>query len=137
MPSGRDALFESLGRFRRAWVSHGWSWDRRLECAASTFDITRSGEARGAVGLLFPQEWTHRSVKSAPPLVEHVAQTSGGVRSDQLLFSTDEVEGMIVYGLWWPWGGEGTNISMRIGMAGDAGYSEMVQLRTIFGVLDD
>lgn len=135
--AGRDALFQALRRFRHAWVSHGWSWDRRLECAASTFDLARSQEARKAAAVLFTEEWNHRTVKGAPELVQHVAETSGGVRSDQILLSTDEVDGMIGYGLWWPWGGEGSNISMRVGLAGSAGYSELVELREIFGVLDD
>lgn len=136
-PTGREGLFEALRRFRDAWVSHGWSWDRRLECVASTFDVARSGEARSAASILFTSEWGHRSLANAPEVVTQVAQMSGGVRPDQILLSTDELDGVIAYGLWWPWGAEGTNISMRVGLAGDVGYSEQIQLRTLFDTLDD
>lgn len=136
-PAGRQSLFEALRRFRDAWVSHGWSWDRRFECVASTFDVERSGEARAAAAELFISEWTHRTLQSSPPVVANVAEMTGGVRADQLLLSTDEMDGLIAYGLWWPWGAEGTNISMRVGLAGNVEYSDSVQLRTLFGTLDD
>jgi len=66
-----------------------------------------------------------------------VAEATGGVRSDQLLYAAPEVDGLIAYGLWWPWGGEGTNISMRVGLTGHTSFEDVTKLRQAFNALDD
>jgi hypothetical protein len=133
----RESLFEGLRRFHAAWVSHGWSWDRRFECVASTFDVTLSEEARRAFTGLLDRSWTKATLRRAPPLVQEVAEATGGVRSDQTLYASPEVDGIVAYGLWWPWGGEGSNISMRVGLTGQASFNDVLDLREIFGALDD
>ena len=70
-------------------------------------------------------------------MVSDVAEMTGGVRSDQFLYSTEEIDGMVAYGLWWPWGGEGTNISFRIGVAGDTSFDDTMTIRKIFNAIDD
>jgi len=132
-----DSLFDGLGRLAGAWVSHGWSWDRRFECVASTFAVTHAEEARGLVMGVLTEPWTSKTLHRAPSLIVGVAELTGGVRSDQAIYSTPEVDGVIAYGLWWPWGGEGSNISMRIGLAGPVSYDDMLRLREIFGAPDD
>jgi hypothetical protein len=69
--------------------------------------------------------------------VAEVAEMTGGVRSDQFLYAMDEADGILAYGLWWPWGGEGSNISLRIGIAGDTSYDDVVKVRQIFNAMDD
>ncbi len=136
MPS--DPLFDALGRFRQAWVSRGWSWDRRFDCVASTFDLTLIGSARDAVTGAFPHEWTSKTLKRAPEMVRLVAEMTGGVRPDQLIYamSDDDDEAVVCFALWWPWGGEGSNISLRVGLYG-ASFEEVTQLRELFGAMDD
>ncbi len=133
-----NPLFDALGRFHEAWVSRGWSWDRRFECVASTFDITRVGEARDAVADVFPYEWTSKTLKRAPDGVRMVAEMTGGVRSDQLIYAMSDDDDVVpvCFALWWPWGGEGTNISLRVGLY-DAPYDHVQRLRELFGVMDD
>ncbi len=137
MPSELDSLFERLTRFRSAWVSRGWSWDKRLDCVASTFDLLHIEEARRVAVSLFTEEWTSASLRAAPPLVVEVAEATGGVRSDQVLYALPEVRGVLAYGLWWPWGSDGTNISLRVGITGPSARGEVVRLRQIFGALED
>jgi hypothetical protein len=131
-------LFDALGRFRKAWVSRGWSWDRRFECVASTFDTSRIGEARDAVADVFPYEWTSKTLKRAPDGVQMVAEMTGGVRTDQLIYAmSDEDHEVVCYALWWPWGGENSKtISLRVGLHG-ASYDNVMLLREVFGALDD
>jgi hypothetical protein len=137
LPQDLEALFARLTRFRGVWVSRGWSWDKRLDCVSSTFDVTITDEARRAVVDHFTEEWTSSSLRSAPPLVAEIAEATGGVRNGQALFTLPEVSGVMAYGLWWPWGGEGTNISMRVGLAGRTSHDRVWRLRTVFGATDD
>jgi hypothetical protein len=132
-----DSLFDRLGRFKRDWLSRGWSWDRRLDCVASTFDIMDIDAARQLVTDLFPEAWTPANLKRAPDLVTEVADATGGVRSDQVLYAMPEIRGVLPYGLWWPWGSEGSNISMRVGLAGPGARNEIIRLRRTFGALED
>ena len=44
---------------------------------------------------------------------------------------------MLAYGLWWPWGSEGTNISLRIGLTGRSNYDDTIMLQKVFGANDD
>lgn len=132
----RDApaqrLFEALGLLRTAWPGGGWSWDNRLSCAASSFSVELSREARAAADLALRREWTRHTLRQAPALVREVAEQSGGVRDDQFLLATDPVEGLIGFGLWWPWGDEVT-ISLRVGLAGAGAESLQERLRNLFG----
>ena len=130
-------LFEDFRQFRNVWVAGGWSWDRRFECVASTFDQSRADEACRLVAGVLPERWTSATLKNAPRLIVEVADATGGVRSDQLLYATPEADGIIAYGLWWPWGGEGTNISMRVGLAGRASFDHMAKLREVFNAPDE
>lgn len=136
MANDRTELLASLGAFRTQWVSLGWSWDRRFECVASTFAYALADEARQAVSTAFPLVWKTATLKDAPALVTEIATATGGVRSDQVLYSTPEVDRIVAYGLWWPWGSGGTNISMRVGLTGPAAHSAMNELREVFGALD-
>jgi len=110
-----EPFFAALTEFRVRWPKRGWSWDGRLSCVASAFAVEQTNEANSALTPTFPNKWTHRTLPSAPPLVQQVAERSGGVRSDQLIYATNPNAGAIVYALWWPWGDD-TTITLRIGI---------------------
>ena len=73
----------------------------------------------------------------AGPGVAKISAETGGVRAGQMLLSTDAVDDLLVYGLWWPWGEEGSSISMRIGLTGTPSREELLKLRSVFNVKDD
>ncbi len=125
-------LFDRLSRFRQGWPKRGWSWDTRLSCVASSFGVDIADEAKGALDVAFVHSWTHRTLARAPSVLQQIAERTGGIRSDQILFSTEPVAGVIAFGLWWPWGDD-TTISYRIGIAG-GGYDLEDKLRETFGV---
>lgn len=135
MASEIESLFERLRSFRASWVSRGWSWDRRFECVASTFGNADAAHAHRLVAAVLTDEWNGHTLPNASPLLAELAEATGGVRSDQLLFATPTGR-VMAYGLWWPWGGEGTNISMRIGLVGQFSEDDMATLREIFGAED-
>lgn len=130
--SSLDPLFAELGRLQRAWPGGGWSWDSRLLCIASSFNVELARESRSAAALALPVEWKHSNVRDAPAIVREIAETAGGVRADQLLLCTQPVVGVIAFGLWWPWNDEIT-ISLRVGLAGRVAESDQERFREMFG----
>lgn len=130
-----DPLFERLRQLRAAWVSRGWSWDRRFDCVASTLVLDDAERARRVVSSVLTERWTGATLPKAPPAIADVATSTGGVREDQVLYATPPAP-LIAYGLWWPWGGEASNISVRIGLAGRVTNDDYNQLRDVFGIED-
>ncbi len=135
--SNRDSLFHALPTFQSAWPAGGWSWDNRFECIASTIAQGVSAKGWSVAIALFPHVWEERNLSNAPPAVAKVAAATGGVRRGQFLLSTEAVDGLLMFGLWWPWGDEGSNISMRLGFTGNATRDETLRFRNLFKVRDD
>ncbi len=136
-PPNRDSLFTPLLQFKNAWPAGGWSWDNRFTCLASTISQGSSAEGWRAAQALFAHVWDDKTVRTAPPSVAKVSVETGGVRAGQFLLSTDAVDNLLIYGLWWPWGEEGSSISMRIGLTGTPTRAELLKLRSSFNVKDD
>ena len=95
-----EPLLTQLTDFRTKWPKRGWSWDARFSCVASAFSTELVEEANAALALTFPGRWNHRTLGTAPPLVQQIAERTGGVRADQWIFSTVPSGGAIIYGLW-------------------------------------
>jgi hypothetical protein len=123
-----------MKQVRTSWPAHGWSWDTRLTCAASSFDVDHSAKARAAAATMLTTEWTSATIPQAPSAVRVVAERSGGLRAGQLLFVSTSVDAGFAYGLWWPWGNQKT-ISMRIGLGGyEPREDALERLRNALGV---
>jgi len=134
-PGSSAALFETLGQLRRNWIKGGWSWDNRFNCLASSFNVEQDAEARVVVLRYLPHEYNAKTVPTAPTQLREIAETTGGVRVDQRLYSTDLGGRLIAFGLWWPWGDE-TTISLRIGLGGYVAEADLVRLREVFDALE-
>jgi len=135
--ANRDALFRKLPAFQAAWPSGGFSWDNRFECVASTIAQGASAKGWTVVTELFPNVWEERNIATAPAPIAKVAAATGGVRRGQFLLSTEAADGLSMFGLWWPWGEEGSNISMRIGLTGNPTRDETLRFKSVFKVRDD
>jgi hypothetical protein len=127
-------LFESLGRMRAAWPTRGWSWDARLLCVTSSFTTEQEPQARKATQIALQNEWNPATIVRSPQLLRDVVERSGGIRQGQLVLSTGPVNGLLLYGLWWPWGDSET-VSLRVGLADvDPSREPCVRFRDTFGV---
>jgi hypothetical protein len=126
------ALFETLGQLRKSWIEGGWSWDDRFNCVATSFRSERARDAREIVRRFLPHEWTSTTVSGASAAVRDVADSTGGVRSNQRLYTGDAATDVLAYALWWPWG-DGATISVRVGLAGGGLEADRVRLRQTFG----
>jgi hypothetical protein len=127
-------LFDSLTRMRGSWPTRGWSWDPRLQCCTSSFTTEQEPAARTATAMALTTEYTSATIIRAPQALRDVADRAGGVRVGQLVLSCGPVAGLIVYGLWWPWG-DGETVSLRVGLAdADPQREPSLKFRDVFGV---
>ncbi len=123
-----DALGEELS----------WKWDDRFEAALAEFQIKSRDPIHEILSQHFNIIWDTSNIGSAPDHVLTINRNLGGIRSGQLLFTTEpNVEG-ILFCAWWPWG-NGTTISIRIAqfINGDdetAYAGQMDLFRSWFGV---
>jgi hypothetical protein len=128
------ALLEAFKGVRAAWPARGWSWDTRLSCVTSSFVTEVEAEARAAVRMALPNEWTPGTIGRAAPGVRELAEKTGGLRAGQFIFSSAPIGVFFGYGLWWPWG-DAMTTSVRIGLGGAELRQEVHErLRDVFGV---
>lgn len=127
-------MFESLARMKAAWPTRGWSWDPRLLCITSSFTTEQEPQARQATQVALQNEWTASTIVRSPQQLRDVVERAGGVRQGQLVLSTGPVNGLLLYGLWWPWG-DAETVSLRVGLADiDPNREPYGRFREIFGV---
>lgn len=129
-----QAMFDGLARMKASWPTRGWSWDPRLLCCTSSFTTEQEPAARQAVTLALPTEYTSATIARAPQQLRDVTERAGGVRAGQIVLSNGPINGLLVYGLWWPWG-DGETVSLRVGLAEvDPNREPSLKFRDVFGV---
>lgn len=129
-----QSLFDSLGLMKASWPTRGWSWDPRLLCITSSFTVEQEPAARAATRIALQNEWTSATLLRAPQALRDVVERAGGIRQGQIALSTGPVNGLLAYGLWWPWG-DGETVSLRVGLADvDPNREPYIRFRDVFGV---
>jgi hypothetical protein len=129
-----QSIFDTLTKLRGGWPSSEWTWDPRFECLTSSFDSADVPRARSVLDTAVPVEWSSTTIADAPEAVSALAKRCGGLRPGQLLRSGDDVAGLLLFALWWPWG-DGSKVSVRFGITGADRPKEMSpQLRALYGV---
>lgn len=127
-------MFRALETFRKAWVKQGWSWDYRISCVASSFHVDLTQEAEEAINSVFNEVYDHRTLSRSPEAIQEVAETVGGIRADQRLYTLRTGGRLSPFALWWPWGDEIT-ISLRVGLAGYSSDQDYQRLQREFNAL--
>ena len=123
-------LLERLTLLRDSWPNPPWSWDGRFQTVAASFSKEQEPKARASAMHAFPRGWTAKSLETAPPEMQAIANKTGGLRSGQRLLAGDEMFAPQLFGLWWPWGG-GDTITLRIGVTDPA---QLTAIRELFGI---
>ena len=90
-----------------------WKWDDWVGTILAEFEAERSAEIRTLLGKFLPVSYDSGSMKDAPAIVQSIDKNLGGLRSGQLLFSSDPAKESFVFCAWWPWG-NGKTVSIRI-----------------------
>ncbi|MGA9178952.1 MAG: hypothetical protein WBZ05_17050 [Desulfobacterales bacterium] len=90
-----------------------WKWDQRFEAFLAEFSADKRDEFRSILERDFSNVWDSSNIREAPDIVKMCNNNFGGLRSGQLLFTTDPSQDVFICGAWWPWG-DGRTISLRI-----------------------
>jgi hypothetical protein len=115
-----------------------WEWDDRFGGVLAAFEVADKNRVFGVIDTQFSQAWDSASISDAPDSVSGALQNFGGLTTNQLLFTSDLTQDVILLALWWPWG-DGTTISIRLvpyGLDTSDGEKEEVQaaLKEAFGL---
>lgn len=90
-----------------------WKWDDWVGTILAEFGVTQKKDIRSLLEKHLPVAFDIDSIEDAPAIVRALDDQLGGIRSGQLLFSSDPSQESFVFGAWWPWG-DGETISIRI-----------------------
>lgn len=89
-----------------------WRLDDRFVGALAEFETESKDFVMAKIAEQLPETWDSANIKDAPKVIGTAMKDYGGLQSEQLLFTSDTSEGVILLGLWWPWS-NGTKISIR------------------------
>jgi len=103
----------SRERLNASWGVLSWKWDQRFEAFLAEFSVDKRDEFRSILERDFSNVWDSSNIREAPDVVKMCNNNFGGLRSGQLLFTTDPSQDVFICGAWWPWG-DGRTISLRI-----------------------
>ena len=109
--SGIEKVSREL--LRASWGVFSWKWDDYFEAFLTEFSADNGDEFRTILERDFSKVWNSSNIHGAPDIVKMCNNYFGGLRSGQLLFTTDPSQGVFVCGAWWVWG-NGKTISFRI-----------------------
>ena len=96
-----------------SWGVFSWKWDDYFEAFLTEFSADNGDEYRAILERDFTKIWDSSNIHEAPDIVQKCSNNFGGLRSGQLLFTTNPIQDVFVCGAWWPWG-DGETISLRI-----------------------
>jgi len=115
-----------------------WKWDSWLETVLAEFGVDNKDSTRAILERYLSSTWNSSNIGKAPDIVQIINSNLGGLRSGQLLFTSDPSQDAIIFCAWWPWG-DGKTISIRIAplymKLSDSEKAEQIQLfKRWFGI---
>lgn len=126
-------VFEKLTLLHRGWPEPSWTWDPRFSMIASSFDSALEMPARASAAHALSYAWSSTTLPTAPAGLRSLCERTGGLRAGQMLMA-GKAGGVVLYGLWWPWGG-GAKITLRLGIGEcDSMEAPFPEVRAMFGV---
>jgi hypothetical protein len=90
-----------------------WKWDSRFETVLAEFGAEKRGSVRAILERYLKITWDSSNMDNAPDTVRTINSHLGGLRSGQLLFTSDLNRDSFIFCAWWPWGG-GKTLSIRL-----------------------
>jgi hypothetical protein len=89
-----------------------WEWDSRFETVLAVFGVDDKDSIRAVLERYLGIIWDSSNIGKAPDIVRMINSNLGGLRSGQLLFTSDSNQDAF-FCAWWPWG-DGKTISIRV-----------------------
>jgi hypothetical protein len=124
-----------LARLAEGTLELFWDFDSRFDTAVGRVSAPDDAPLLGLLDECFPHNWDHQSIDGAPDVTRAIADSAGGLRPGQRLWTLDPADSPLLYAAWWPWG-SGTTFSLRVGcIAADAGEQQALtkKIRSLFG----
>jgi hypothetical protein len=90
-----------------------WKWDDWIGTILTEFSAEKIKNVRATLEKVFPISYDKSNINAAPQIVQTLDKHLGGLRSTQLLFTSNPSREALVFGAWWPWG-NGETISLRV-----------------------
>jgi len=90
-----------------------WKWDSRFETILAEFGVDKKDSIRAILERYLKTTWDSSNIDNAPDIVRLINRQLGGLKSRQLLFTSDPNRDAFIFCAWWPWG-DGKTISIRI-----------------------
>ena len=90
-----------------------WKWDSRFETILAEFGVDKKDSIRAILERYLKTTWDSSNIDNAPDIVRLINRQFGGLKSGQLLFTSDPNRDAFIFCAWWPWG-DGKTISIRI-----------------------
>ncbi len=90
-----------------------WKWDSRFETVLAEFGANKKDSIRAILERNLSTTWDTSNIGNAPDIVRTINSHLGGLRSGQLLFTSDPNREAFIFCAWWPWG-NGKTTSIRI-----------------------
>ena len=95
--------------------SYQWQWDERFHVALIAFEKEDTGAIFSTVSNEFDQQWDATAISNASGLIGELVNSSFGISPGQIIFTSEQGAGLILFAAWWPWD-NGSTISLRIGI---------------------
>jgi hypothetical protein len=92
-----------------------WRWDKAFNLALTVIDRQDEIMVELPLTLEFSSKWDFATISDAEEPVRDFFQSGIGVVPGQKVFTTDPINGVILYVVWWPWGDD-ERISIRLGL---------------------
>jgi len=89
-----------------------WEWDSRFETVLAVLGVDDKDSIRAVLERYLGITWDSSNIGKAPDIVRMINTNLGGLRSGQLLFTSDSNQDAF-FCAWWPWG-DGKTISIRV-----------------------
>ena len=93
-----------------------WQWDNRFETVLAEFGVDNIDRVHATLVRNLGNIWDSSTIAKAPGIVQVIISHLGGLKSGQLLFTSDPSLETVIFCAWWPWG-DGKTISIRFGQA--------------------
>jgi hypothetical protein len=115
MSSPNTSDIENLCRelFSALQGGKSWKWDGRFETVLVQFSVDREDMVRSILNRYFSIAWNNSNIGNAPDIVKMFDNRLGGLKANQLLFSSGQDQDAPIFCAWWPWKRK-NNISIRI-----------------------
>ena len=92
-----------------------WRWDKEFNLALTVIDRQDEIMIELPLSLEFAQKWDFATINDAEEPVREFFQSGFGVVPGQKVFTTEPVQGIVLFAAWWPWGDD-ERISLRLGL---------------------